>query len=123
MSRLKCLLAVMIIALISVSCGKKEPEKRYPNLPPKEREEVIKIDDKIKKLQKELEENLRAFQKEEGESQKEVFDQFKEFSESVKHGEKFQQKADQIRQTIIELQQKKVHILEDHGPKKSDAKL
>ncbi|NGX57852.1 MAG: hypothetical protein K940chlam3_00749 [Chlamydiae bacterium] len=118
MSKIKYLPVLICLVFICVSCGRDNSDKRYASLPSDQREEVIDIDKQIKELQKEMEINLRKFQKEELEAQKEVFDEFKEFSESVKEGQQFQDRANQIREIIIELQQKKMHILENQFPQK-----
>jgi len=117
---MKKILLCTAILMTVVSCdrGEVKEKEEYATLPPDVKEQVLTLDAEIKKLQKEMEYNLRQFQKEEVEAQGEVFDDWQEFSESVKAGEKFQDKANAIREKIVQLQQQKVRLLENGFPEK-----
>ncbi len=116
MKVMKFLVSLLLGSLLTISCGERKDdkqEKAYPNLPKNVREQVMALDSEIKDLQKEMEENMRKFQNQESLAEEEVFDKWEKFSESVKQGERFQDKANQLREQIIKLQQEKVRLLEN----------
>ena len=120
MSKIKKIFACLLMLGLLVSCGSSEIKKKdpYAALPPDVKEQVVKLDIQIKELQTQLEKNLRAFQKEEVEAQGEVFEEWQKFSESVKEGERFQDKANALREKIVRLQQQKVRLVENGFPQK-----
>jgi len=115
MKTMKFFAFLLLGSLLTISCGERKEdkqEKAYSNLPESVREQVMALDSQIRTLQKEMEENMRKFQKQESLADDEVFDEWQKFSESVKQGERFQDKANQLREQIIKLQQEKVRLLE-----------
>jgi len=115
----KWLVCLSVFGLLA-SCGNSETKQEdpYAGLPSDVKEKVMNLDEQIKQLQAQLEKNLRAFQNEEGEAQGDVYDEWQAFSESVKEGERYQEKANELREKIISLQQEKVRLLENGVPQK-----
>ncbi len=110
-----------LICLLTLSCDrdKREPvNPEYASFPKKQREAVIKIDKEIDKLQNQMEKNMMGFDKEEFKGERDVHGSWQKFSASEEEASKGQQKSIRIRERIIELQQKKMKILEDQTPQK-----
>lgn len=112
--------AYLSVLGLVVSCGESKIKETdpYAALPPDIKEQVVKLDEQIKELQVQLEKNLRAFQNDDVEAQADVFGEWQKFSESVKAGEQYQEKANELREKIISLQQEKVRLLENGVPQK-----
>ncbi len=118
---MKFFLALILTCLLVLSCepDKKEPvNPDYASLPKEQREVVIKIDKEIDKLQNEMGKNMTGFDKEEEQGEGEVHGNWQKFSVSEKAASKNQQQTARIKERIIELQQKKIKILEDRTPQK-----
>ncbi len=110
-----------IVCLLAMSCEPvdRDAEKsKYDYLPQKQQEQVAKIDKQIEELHEDMEKYMFGFREKTREAADEVYGEWRRFGSTVEEAAEDQEKLNEIRERIVELQQKKIKILENHAPQK-----
>lgn len=120
-AKIKFFISLTILGLCIHSCNSSNEEEKnpgYSHLTKDRKEAVKKIDKAIDKLQNKMEKAMQGFETEAKKAQNEVYEKWGKFSNSVKETHGDQKKINEIRKKIVELQQKKMKLLENPAPQK-----